>query len=84
MARADGENRQVGTTASMIMVIAVGAVVAYLGFTMVRFGLYAFGEGEALIAVGSLAIGAVFLAGVTAVVVSQVRAWLRGRSERQS
>jgi hypothetical protein len=75
--RADGEKKQISTTASMIMTIAIGAVVAYLGFSLVRFGLYALGEGESFIGVATLVIGGVLLAGVLAVVVSQLRAWMR-------
>lgn len=75
MARADGEKKQISTTASTIVTIAVGAVAAYLGFSLVRFGVYALGEGETFIGLSTIVVGLVFLAGVLAVVVSQVRAW---------
>jgi predicted exporter len=79
VARADGERKQISTTASTIVTIAIGLAVGYLGVTMVRFGLYALGEGEALIGMGSTAVGAVFVAAVLAVLVSQLRAWSRAR-----
>ncbi len=79
MARADGENRQISTTASTIVTVAVGAAAAYLGFSLVRFGAYALGAGETFIGLSSLAVGGLFLAAVVAVVVSQLRAWARRR-----
>lgn len=79
MARADGEKKQISTTASTIVTIAIGAVVAYLGFSLIRFGAYALGEGETFIGISTLVVGGVFIAGVVSVIVSQFRAWLSGR-----
>lgn len=78
MARADGEKKQISTTASTIVTIAIGAVVAYLGFSLIRFGAYALGEGETFIGISTLVVGGVFIGGVVAVIVSQLRAWLSG------
>lgn len=79
MARADGEKKQISTTASTIVTIAIGAVVAYLGFSLIRFGAYALGEGETFIGISTLVVGGVLIGGVVTVIVSQLRAWLRGR-----
>jgi predicted exporter len=79
VARADGESKQISTTASVIMTIAIGVAAGYLGVTMLRFGLYALGKDETLIGVGSIVVGGVLLAGVLTVLVSQARAWLRAR-----
>jgi hypothetical protein len=79
VARADGESKQISTTASLIMTIAIGLAVGYLGVTMVRFGLYAFGQGETFIGIASTVVGALFVAGVLAVVISQLLAWSRAR-----
>jgi hypothetical protein len=79
VARADGEKKQISTTASTIVTIAIGAVVAYLGFSLIRFGAYALGEGETFIGISTLVVGGVLIGGVVAVIVSQLRAWLGGK-----
>lgn len=79
MARTDGEQKQISPIASMVMAILIGAALAYLGVTLLTFGFYALGEGETFIGLGSVVLGGVFVAGVLAVVVSQLRAWLRVR-----
>jgi hypothetical protein len=79
VARADGEKKQISTTASTIVTIAIGAVVAYLGFSLIRFGAYALGEGETFIGISTLVVGGVLIGGVVTVIVSQLRAWLSGR-----
>lgn len=79
MARADGEKKQISTTASTIVTIAIGAVVAYLGFSLIRFGAYALGEGETFIGISTLVVGGVLIGAVVTVIVSQLRAWLSGR-----
>jgi hypothetical protein len=78
VARADGEKKQISTTASTIVTIAIGAVVAYLGFSLIRFGAYALGEGETFIGISTLVVGGVLIGGVVTVIVSQLRAWLSG------
>lgn len=78
MARTDGE-KQISPIASMVMAILIGAALAYLGLMLVSFGFYALGEDETFIGLGSLVLGGIFVVGVLAVVVSQVRAWSRSR-----
>lgn len=79
MARTDGEKKQISPIASLVMAILIGAALTYLGVMLVIFGGYALGEGETFIGLASLALGGVFVAGVAVVVVSQLRAWMRGR-----
>lgn len=79
MAGADKERKQISSTTSLVMTVLVALAVGYLGVTMLSFGTYALGEGETFIGIAALVLGGVFVAAVLAVVVSQVRAWLRAR-----
>jgi hypothetical protein len=67
------------TTASAVVTVLIGLVMAYLGINLIRFGVYAWGEGEAFLGVAAGVLGVLFVAGPAAVVVSQVRAALRAR-----
>ena len=79
MARTDGEKKQISPIASLVMAVLIGAAVGYLGVMLMIFGGYALGEGETFIGLAALVLGGVFVAGVAAVVVSQLRAWMRDR-----
>lgn len=79
MARTDKERKQISSTTSLVMTVLVALAVGYLGVTLLSFGTYALGEGETIIGIAALVLGGVFVAAVLAVVVSQVRAWLRAR-----
>jgi hypothetical protein len=76
-----GDKKPISTTASTVVTVVVGAVMVYLGVTLVRFGFYALGEDEPLLGVGAVVLGALFVAGPAAVIVSQVRATLRRRRD---
>lgn len=76
------ERKQISTTASVIVAVAVGAVMVYLGVSLVLFGLYAFGEGSVAVGVVAILLGSLLVAGPVAVVISQLRALLRGRRSR--
>ncbi len=67
------------TVAAAVVVVAVGAVLAYLGFQLAGFGVVALSGGESLVGVLSLALGIALILAPVAVLVSQVRSMLRRR-----
>ncbi len=79
VARTEGEKKPISPVASTVMAVLLTGGLAYLGATLLSFGGYALGEGETFIGLIAVVLGGVLLAGVLAIVVSQARAWLRGR-----
>jgi biotin transporter BioY len=76
---ANGEKKRISTIAAVVITVGLGVVLLYFGISLAAFGIYAFSENE--LAIGTLAL---LLAGVmvsipVAVIVSQVRAYLRHR-----
>lgn len=74
-----GEERRISTTASVIMLVVIGAAFVYLGVTLVLFAVYAFGRDSTLLGLGALVLGVLFIGGPVAVIVSQTRALFRRR-----
>jgi biotin transporter BioY len=76
---ANGEKKRIGTVAAVIITVGLGVVMLYFGITLAAFGFYAFSEDEVLIGALALLLGGVLVSIPGAVVVSQVRAFLRRR-----
>jgi biotin transporter BioY len=76
---ANGEKKRIGTVAAVIITVGLGVVMLYLGITLAAFGFHAFSEDEVLIGALALLLGGVLVSIPGAVVVSQVRAYLRRR-----
>ncbi len=74
-----GGKRQISTTASVIMLVVIGAAFVYLGVSLVLFAVYAFDKGSTLLGLGALVLGVLFIGGPVAVIVSQARALFRRR-----
>ena len=79
MKNGGGEKRRISTVAAVIITIGLGVAMAYFGFVLTGFGVYAFREGETLIGIVSVLFGIVLLATPVAVLVSQVLAMYRRR-----
>lgn len=78
MTRTDQERRISGVAAAIIAV-GLGVTVAWFGYLLLRFGLYALDEGETAIGVLAVLLGGVLVLGPVAVLLGQVVAWLRRR-----
>ncbi|HEX6247581.1 MAG TPA: hypothetical protein VFZ64_06890 [Nocardioidaceae bacterium] len=79
MAPSDSEKRPIITALATVLAVGLGVVLVYFGFLLARFGFYALGEGEPLIGVASLLLGAALFAAPLVVAGSQVRALARRR-----
>lgn len=73
------EKRQISAVAGVFITVALGIALAYFGIGLVALGLSAFAENEILIGVLCLLFGVALLGTTIAVLVSQVRAFLRRR-----
>jgi len=73
------EKRRISTLAAVIVAVAIGAALAYLGFRLASFGVYAFSEDELLLGVLTFVAGSVLIGIPVAVLTSQVVALLRRR-----
>jgi biotin transporter BioY len=73
------EKRQISTVAAVIVAVAIGAAMAYFGFRLASFGVYAFSEDELLLGVLAFVAGCVLIGLPVAVLTSQVVALLRRR-----
>ena len=67
------------TVLAVVVAVGVGAAMAYLGFLLASFGVYAFSEGETLLGVLAILLGVALVSAPVAVLVSQVRAMFRRR-----
>ena len=77
--REGSETRRGITVLAVVVAVGVGAAMAYLGFLLASFGVYAFSEGETLLGVLAIILGVVLFSAPVAVLVSQVRAMFRRR-----
>jgi biotin transporter BioY len=76
---ANGEKKRISMIAAVIITVGLGVVMLYFGISLAAFGFYAFTEDEVLIGALALLLGGVLVSIPGAVVVSQVRAYLRRR-----
>ena len=77
MSDGSDEKRQISTVAAVIVAVVIGAAMAYLGFRLASFGVYAFSENEFLLGVLAFVAGSVLIGIPVAVLTSQVVALLR-------
>jgi len=77
VAEGSDEKRQISTVAAVVVAVAIGAAMAYLGFRLASFGVYAISEAELLLGVLAFVAGAVLIGIPVAVLTSQVVAMLR-------
>lgn len=73
------ERKQISSTASVVMLVLIGAAVLFLGITFLRFSWYALGRDSLFLGIATLVLGIVFVAGPLVVIVSQARAMLSRR-----
>ena len=73
------ETRRGITVLAVVVAVGVGAAMAYLGFLLASFGVYAVSEGETLLGVLAILLGVALVSAPAAVLVSQVRAMFRRR-----
>ncbi len=79
MENGSGEKRRISSVAAVIITIGLGIAMAYFGFRLTGFGVYAFAEGEILIGLVAVLFGIALLAIPIAVLASQVLAMYRRR-----
>lgn len=63
----------------MIVVVAIGAAMAFLGFRLAAFGAYALSEDDLFLGIASLVVGVILVLAPVVVLVSQVRSGFRRR-----
>jgi hypothetical protein len=61
----------------VVVAVAIGAAMAYLGFLLVGVGAHALDEGNVLLGLAALLVGVVLVGLPVAVLVSQLRSVLR-------
>lgn len=79
MENGSGETRRISSVTAVIITVGLGIAMAYFGFMLTGFGVYAFSEGEILIGLVTVLFGIALLAIPVAVLVSQVLAMYRRR-----
>lgn len=77
--RDGSETRRSITVLAVVLAVAIGIAMAYLGFMLASFGVYAFSEGESLLGVLAMIVGAALFSVPVAVLVSQIRSMFRRR-----
>jgi biotin transporter BioY len=76
---ANGEKKRISTIAAVVITVGLGVVLLYFGISLAAFGFYAFSENELVIGTLALLLAGVMVSIPGAVIVSQVRAYLRRR-----
>ena len=79
MENPNGEKRQISAVAGVFITVALGIALTYFGVGLVALGISAFAENEVLIGLLCVLFGVALLGITIAVLVSQVRAFLRRR-----
>lgn len=71
------EQRRISSVAGVIVAVAIGAVMAYLGFLLASVGAYALTKGNPLLGVVALVVGVVLIGVPIVALVSLLRSAYR-------